>query len=1028
MSKKVTNLLELSCVLLCVFWTGAAKSADVAAPAIRLDKDGLVDERSDKGDRVPDFSYCGYANGTQAIPAVTARLTLRPTGGDDTQAIQAAIDRLASMPLDERGWRGALQLSPETFRVSGSLQLRGSNYVLRGTQQRTQRTIIVATGTSRRPLMVVGSSPTLDGTARHSESNDSGTGGERNELLSARIISYVPVGAMHVRVDDASHWHVGDNLQVRHPSTARWIAAVGMNLFPNDDSRGSWLDWKPGTVDLCWRRTVVAVDGKTLHLDAPITSAIDPELSPAIVSSVPLAAEAHHLGVECLELISQADTVSNPKDEEHAWDGVRLDRVTDAWVRSVGCRQFVGSAVHVGPLGRRITVADCDSREPISEDAGWRRHTFYTLGEQTLFLRCRAEDGRHDFAVGPLACGPNAFVHCSARRASAPSGPLGSWASGVLFDNIEIDGSRLALTNRETGAQGTGWAAANCMLWNCVAPAIECRKPPTAYNWAIGVWGEVVGDGYWKQLNEFAKPESLLAAQLAERIGAADVAQILSQTENFSAWVELPKRNVDAPIQRSSKPVSAPSVDARLSLKNGWLALGDSLAIGSRLQLSWWRGSVLPARVDAFGPALTRFVPGRDQSGYTDNIDEVARQMQASGKVAIDHHWGLWYDRRRDDHQMVRRIDGDAWPPFYEQPWSRSGVGRAWDGLSRYDLTRFNPWYFDRLEQFAKQADTRGLVLIQHMYFQHNLLEAGAHWADFPWRPANCLQDTGFPEPPPYENRKRIFMAKDFYDVSHPVRRDLHTRYIRHCLDRLGKYSNVLFVLGEEFTGPVHFVRFWLDAIRQWELEKGREVLVVLSTTRDVQELVLSDKEYASRIDVIELKYWWHAKDGSIYEPAGGTDLAPRQQLRQWAGSRNWSSESLCRAVRETRQRFPEKAVLCSLPGVDPWQMLAAGGSLPALPATTDQEIRQLSLACKPAGNASRFELVFGQRERLIATTDSFTTPDYSIVDKKSGRLHTADMPEHGEGTLRAKSTSEAAHTDDDKTLSKLSIFWRRDR
>jgi hypothetical protein len=65
------------------------------------------------------------------------------------------------------------------------------------------------------------------------------------------------------------------------------------------------------------------------------------------------------------------------------------------------------------------------------------------------------------------------------------------------------------------------------------------------------------------------------------------------------------------------------------------------------------------------------------------------------------------------------------------------------------------------------------------MYFQHNILEAGAHWVDCPWRPANNLNATDFPEPPPfrdsdgrepptYEAGKRIFMAEQFYDVTHP--------------------------------------------------------------------------------------------------------------------------------------------------------------------------------------------------------------------------------------------------------------------
>ena len=79
----------------------------------------------------------------------------------------------------------------------------------------------------------------------------------------------------------------------------------------------------------------------------------------------------------------------------------------------------------------------------------------------TLFQRCRSEHGRHDFAVGALAAGPNVFLECEATAAHGFSGPIESWASGVLYDNVTIDGGGLLLTNREIDGQGVGWAAAN---------------------------------------------------------------------------------------------------------------------------------------------------------------------------------------------------------------------------------------------------------------------------------------------------------------------------------------------------------------------------------------------------------------------------------------------------------------------------------------------------------------------------------------------------------------------------------------
>jgi len=354
---------------------------------------------------------------------------------------------------------------------------------------------------------------------------------------------------------------------------------------------------------------------------------------------------------------------------------------------------------------------------------------------------------------------------------------------------------------------------------------------------------------------------------------------------------------------------------------------------GPRLVPPWWKGHTLPARAAELPPSITRFVPGREGLSSTTDLPALAARLDAEGRRVIEHHWGLWYDRRRDDHQTVRRITPEVWPPFEEQPWVRSGTGAAWDGLSKYDLTRFNPWYFDRLRSVAEECERHGVVLIAHMYFQHNILESAAHWMDFPWRPANCLQETGFAEPPDFVPGGRIDVAEPFYDVTHPVRRPLHTAYIRHCLDVLSASPNVIVTVGEEYTGPEHFVRFWLETIRDWRRETGKRVLVALSCTRDVQEAILADAELAQEVDVIDLKYWWYAADGTPYAPPGGERLAPRQQLRAWKGPKGRSAAQTARQVREVRLAHPGKAVICSSAGSDPVAILLGGGSLAPLDA-----------------------------------------------------------------------------------------------
>jgi hypothetical protein len=329
-------------------------------------------------------------------------------------------------------------------------------------------------------------------------------------------------------------------------------------------------------------------------------------------------------------------------------------------------------------------------------------------------------------------------------------------------------------------------------------------------------------------------------------------------------------------------------------------------------------------------------VPGRVGTGFTDDLEQVADNMARDGLTVYDHHYGLWYERRRDDHTMGRQADGDVAAPFYEQPFARTGnvskYGTAWDGLSKYDLTKFNPWYWNRLRDFARLCDERGLVLLHQDYFQHNILEAGAHWADCPWRPANNVNDTGLPEPPPYIGDKRQFMAPMFYDVTNPKLRALHRGYIRQCLDNFVGTSNVIQMTSAEYSGPLEFTQFWLDTIIEWEQETGHDVLVGLSTPKDVQDAILVDPQRASHVDVIDVRYWAYTADGGLYAPKGGQNLAPRQHLRQ-TRQRPGGAAAIVRAVREYRDRYPDKAVIYSAeencPSIrDGWATLIAGGSL----------------------------------------------------------------------------------------------------
>ncbi|MCA9189172.1 MAG: DUF6298 domain-containing protein [Pirellulaceae bacterium] len=945
----------------------APSHAAEAPPVVTQNRDGALQYVADeRGNRVPDFSTCGYLGGRQLPPSVAATVQVKPSGGDDTAMLQAAVDQVSSLPLRDDGFRGAVWMQPGTYRVSGQIRLNASGVVLRGSGATDDGTVVIATGTDRRALIAI-SSPAMRV-----------LGDEAIRIVD----DIVPVGATAVTCAQLDGLSVGQTIRITRPSTEAWIKEVGADAFG--------VGWRPGSRDLVWERTIKAIDGNTVRFEVSITTAIEQRFGGATITVVEETGRVDHVGIEDLQLTSAFDT-DNPFDEQHAWHGVVVDRAEDSWIRRVAFKHFAGGAVRLADDTRQVSVEDCIASEPVAEIGGFRRHTYETNGQQTLFLRCWSEGGCRDFVVGHCVSGPNAFVNCFARHAHGDSGPIGSWANGVLYDNVRIDGGGLHLRNQWSEYSGTGWAAANCMLWQCRAAQIDCFRPPTAQNWANGIWAELAGDGYIAGRSDEAVPMSLFQAQLADRFGAnaakhidpllgKDVSATSPTLEQAAAFVarsnapatqlidvirenmlalraDLPPNATVPMAHRPNSQAIQTETSSPMLLQNGWLTVDGAIKTGGRLSPTWWRGTIRPAEATSFGPAITRFSPGRSGIGLTDDIADVIRSMHEKHVAVYDHHYGLWYDRRRDDHLMVRRADGNVWPPFYEQPFARTGKGKAWDGLSLYDLTKYNPWYWNRLHEFAKQGEQYGLVLIHQNYFQHNILEAGAHWVDCPWRTVNNVNDTDFPEPPPFIGDKRIFLAHHFYDVTHPQRRQLHRAYIRQCLDNFADCGNVIQMTSGEYTGPLEFTQFWLDTIVEWEREHGKNVIVGLSCTKDVQDAILSDGDRSHHVDVVDIRYWSYQNNGETFAPMGGANMAPRQHIRQLR-PKPTSFASIVRAVREYRQRFPEKAVTyyadaISPGGHDGWAVVIGGGSLADLPTGTPRELLESIPTMLPAEDSN---------------------------------------------------------------------------
>ena len=111
---------------------GAGAAEKATSEWVHPGPDGkLVYKTTPAGDRIMDFSHAGYMGGGVALPEVPVKITVKPVEGDNTAAIQEAIDKVSAMS-PEKGFRGAVLLAPGDYTCSATISIRTSGVVLRG--------------------------------------------------------------------------------------------------------------------------------------------------------------------------------------------------------------------------------------------------------------------------------------------------------------------------------------------------------------------------------------------------------------------------------------------------------------------------------------------------------------------------------------------------------------------------------------------------------------------------------------------------------------------------------------------------------------------------------------------------------------------------------------------------------------------------------------------------------------------------------------------------------------------------------
>ncbi len=471
--------------------------------------------------RLPDFSFAGYRGGGVALPTAEVKITLRSSSGDDRARIQEAIDKVSALPIDAYGLRGAVRLGAGTYVVSDTLYVRASGVVVRGEGQGEDGTVLVFTKQEKADLLIV-----------------EGSGDAFPQISDATRIrsSYVPVGSLQFDVESSAEFSVGQATGILRTPNQHWIDALNM---------GQW-GWTIDQYRIHQERRIVAIDGNTITIDAPIVDTIEDRFGGGEVFRADLSGRVTEVGVEDLRLVSEYD---GDEDEKHGWNAIRFDRVQDSWVRRVTVKHFGYSAVHIRKSSFN-TVEEVAMLEPISKVEGGRRYSFVvTGGTGNLFQRCYSAYSRHDFVVQARLAGPNVWLDCYAHNSFTDQGPHHRWSAGSLFDNIRAN--YLHVENRQDSGTGHGWAGAQTLFWNSFATGFRVFAPLGAMNWTIGgvgerqegKWTNDEALGWWESHGNPVNTRSLYLQQLQDRLGEEAVSNITTDEqrrgriwEQLAAW------------------------------------------------------------------------------------------------------------------------------------------------------------------------------------------------------------------------------------------------------------------------------------------------------------------------------------------------------------------------------------------------------------------------------------------------------------------------------------------------------------
>jgi hypothetical protein len=243
----------------------------------------------------------------------------------------------------------------------------------------------------------------------------------------------------------------------------------------------------------------------------------------------------------------------------------------------------------------------------------------------------------------------------------------------------------------------------------------------------------------------------------------------------------------------------------------------------------------------AAGPLSVRssnprfFVDSTGKAVYLSGVHLNNDLVDRSDKTVLDFTSYLNF-LQQYEHNFVRlwAWEQAAWTnestakiTFDPLPYQRKGPGTALDEGRKFDLTRFNQAYFDRLRSRVVEAGQRGIyvsvMLFQGFSSQRKAMGGGNPWAGHPFNVRNNINGING-DPSGNDNGEEV------HSLTVPVITSLQEAYVRKVVDTLNDLDNVLYeISGDAPLSSREWQHYMINYLKRYQVTKPKQHPVGMS-------------------------------------------------------------------------------------------------------------------------------------------------------------------------------------------------------